>query len=131
MKLSQFKSMLRELIREEVQTAVRTEIKKLNESKQPAFGSKQSTPKPDKALQVNRRTTPLVTLDEPFTTVGGPLGDLLNETAQSMAGFGDESEEQVNTDFPTIGSSATDMFVRDYSSVLKRSEELSNPNFRP
>ncbi|CAB4143480.1 hypothetical protein UFOVP450_149 [uncultured Caudovirales phage] len=124
MKLSQFKSMLRELIREEVQTAVRTEIKKLNESKQ-------STPKPDKALQVNRRTTPLVTLDEPFTTVGGPLGDLLNETAQSMAGFGDESEEQINPDFPTIGSSATDMFVRDYSSVLKRSEELSNPNFRP
>ena len=124
MKLSQFKSMLRELIREEVQTAVRTEIKKLNESKQ-------STPKPDKALQVNRRTTPLVTLDEPFANIGGPLGDILSETAQSMAGFGDESEEQINPDFPTIGSSATDMFVRDYSSVLKRSEELSNPNFRP
>ncbi len=124
MKLSQFKSMLRELIREEVQTAVRTEIKKLNESKQ-------STPKPNQALQVNRRTTPLVTLDEPFTTVGGPLGDLLNETAQSMGGFGDESMEQVNPDFPSIGSSATDMFVKDYSSILKRSEEISNPNFRP
>jgi hypothetical protein len=124
MKLSQFKSMLRELIREEVQTAVRTEIKKLNESKQ-------STPKPNQALQVNRRTTPLVTLDEPFTNVGGPLGDLLNETAKSMAGFGDESSEQINPDFPTIGSSATDMFVKDYSSVLKRSEEISNPNFRP
>ena len=124
MKLSQFKSMLRELIREEVQTAVRAEIKKLNESKQ-------STPKPNQALQVNRRTTPLVTLDEPFTTVGGPLGDLLNETAQSMGGFDDESMEQVNPDFPSIGSSATDMFVKDYSSILKRSEEISNPNFRP
>lgn len=124
MKLSQFKSMLRELIREEVQTAVRTEMKKLNEGKQ-------STPKPDKALQINKRTTPLVTLDEPFTTVGGPLGDLLNETAQSMGAFGDETVEQANPDFPTIGSSATDVFVRDYSSVLKRSEELSNPNFRP
>ena len=124
MKLSQFKSMLRELIREEVQVAVRTEIKKLNESKQ-------STAKPNQSLQVNRRTTPLVTLDEPFTTVGGPLGDLLNETAKSMAGFDEESTEQMNPDFPTMGASATDMFVKDYSSVLKRSEELSNPNFRP
>ena len=88
MKLSQFKSMLRELIREEVQTAVRTEIKKLNEGKQ----FKQPSEKPNQALQVNKRTTPLVTLDEPFTTVGGPLGDLLNETAQSMAGFGEEVE---------------------------------------
>jgi len=119
--------MLRELIREEVQTAVRTEMKKLNEGKQ----SKQPSTKPNPALQINKRTTPLVTLDEPFTTVGGPLGDLLNETAQSMSGFGDEAVEQANPDFPTIGSSATDMFVRDYSSVLKRSEELSNPNFRP
>ena len=124
MKLSQFKSMLRELIREEVQVAVRTEIKKLNESKQ-------STPKPNQALQINKRTTPLVTLDEPFTTVGGPLGDLLNETAQSMAGFGEEPAVQANPDFPTIGASATDMFVKDYSSILKKSEELSNSNFRP
>ena len=131
MKLSQFKSMLRELIREEVQLAVRSEIKKLNESKQPSTRPNQSSQKPNPALQVNRRTTPLVTLDEPFTTVGGPLGDLLNETAQSMAGFGDEVVEQANPDFPTIGSSATDMFVKDYSSILKRSEELSNPNFRP
>lgn len=127
MKLSQFKSMLRELIREEVQLAVRTEIKKLNENKQ----SKQPMSKPNPALQVNRRTNPLVTLDEPFTTVGGPLGDLLNETAQSMAGFGEESMDQPNPDFPSIGSSATNMFVKDYSSILKRSEELSNPNFRP
>ena len=123
MKLSQFKSMLRELIREEVQTAVRTEIKKLNESKQPTFSSKQSMPKPDKALQINKRTTPLVTLDEPFTNVGGPLGDLLNETAQSMAGFG-EHEEEANPDFPR-GSSGTDMFVKDYSSILKKSYDFN------
>lgn len=124
MKLSQFKSMLRELIREEVQTAVRTEIKKLNEGKQ-------VTPKPNQALQVNRRTTPLVTLDEPFTNVGGTLGALLNETAQSMAGFDEESAEQANPDFATIGSGATHALVKDYSAILKRSEELSNANFRP
>ena len=123
MKLSQFKSMLRELIREEVQTAVRTEIKKLNESKQPALGNKQPMSKPNQALQINKRTAPLVTLDEPFTTVGGPLGDLLNETAQSMTGFG-EHEEEANPDFPR-GSSGTDMFVKDYSTILKKSYDFN------
>lgn len=127
MKLSQFKSMLRELIREEVQAAVRTEIKKLNEVK----SSTRSTPKPNPSLQIERRTTPLVTLDEPFANIGGPLGDLLSETAQSMAGFGDEVAEQANPDFPTISGASTNAFVKDYSSILKRSEELSSGNFRP
>ena len=106
--------MLRELIREEVQAAVRTEIKKLNEGKQ-------SMPKPNQALQVNKRTTPLVTLDEPFTTVGGPLGDLLNETAQSMAGFGEEVVEQANPDFGGINSNSTNFLVKDYSTILQKS----------
>lgn len=128
MKLSQFKSMLRELIREEVQLAVRTEIKKLNEGKMPAKPS-QGTPRPP--LYPQQRTTPLVTLDEPFTTVGGVLGDLLNETAQNMAGFGEEAVEQANPDFPTLTGASTNAFVKDYSSILKRSEELSNSNFRP
>jgi len=119
--------MLRELIREEVQIAVRTEIKKLNETKQPT----RTNPVASRPSPQPQRTNPLVTLDEPFTKVGGPLGDLLNETAQSMTGFGEELVEQANPDFPTIGSAATDMFVKDYSSILKRSEELSNPNFRP
>ena len=128
MKLSQFKSMLRELIREEVQLAVRTEIKKLNEGKMPTKSS-QGTPRPP--LYPQQRTTPLVTLDEPFTTVGGVLGDLLNETAQNMAGFGEEVVEQANPDFPTLTGASTNAFVKDYSSILKRSEELSNGNFRP
>lgn len=115
MKLNQFKTMLRELIREEVQLAVRTEIKKLNEGKTLARPS-QGTPRPSLPQQ---RTTPLVTLDEPFTNVGGPLGDLLNETAQSMAGFGEQVEE-ANPDFPR-GSAGTDMFVKDYSAILKKS----------
>lgn len=127
MKLSQFKSMLRELIREEVQQAVRTEIKKLNEGRQLTKPS-QAKPRPTIPQQ---RTTPLVTLDEPFSTVGGPLGNLLNETAQNMAGFGDETIEQANPDFPTISGASTNMFIKDYSSILKRSEELSNSNFRP
>ena len=128
MKLSQFKTMLRELIREEVQLAVRTEVKKLTEGKQYAS--------PSKAIQrpsvPQQRTTPLVTLDEPFTTVGGPLGDLLNETAVNMAGFGEEElVEQANPDFVGVSGASTNMFVKDYSAVLKRSEELSTGNFRP
>ena len=113
MKLSQFKSMLRELIREEVTYAVKKELKTLTESKAP----KQKTNAP---AYVPQRSTPLVTLDEPFTNVGGPLGDLLNETAQNMAGFGSEAVEQANPDFPG-GSSGTDMFVKDYSQILKKS----------
>ena len=116
MKLSQFKSMLRELIREEVTYAVKRELKTLTESKTP---TKQATTKKAPAY-VPQRTSPLVTLDEPFTNVGGPLGDLLNETAQNMAGFGSEAVEQANPDFPG-GSSGTDMFVKDYSAILKKS----------
>jgi hypothetical protein len=128
MKLSQFKSMLRELIREEVQQAVRTEMKKLNEGKMPAKAS-QATPRPP--LYPQQRTAPLVTLDEPFSTVGGPLGDLLNETAANMHNFGEETFEEANPDFAGINGSTTSMFVKDYSSILKRSEELSTGNFRP
>mgnify|MGYP006281853133 CR=1 FL=1 len=128
MKLSQFKSMLRELIREEVQTAVRSEMRKLTEGKQHTSPNK-ATQRPSLPQQ---RTTPLVTLDEPFTTVGGPLGDLLNETAMNMAGFGeDDMVEQANPDFAGLSSASTNAFVKDYSAILKRSEELSTGNFRP
>ena len=48
-----------------------------------------------------------------------------------MQGFGEETFEQPNPDFTGIGAASTDAFVRDYSSVLKRSEELSTGNFRP
>jgi hypothetical protein len=127
MKLNQFKSMLRELIREEVQLAVRSEFKKLNENRQPARAN-QATPRPSFPQQ---RTTPLVTLDEPFTNVGGALGDLLNETAMNMQAFGEETFEAPNPDFAGLSGASTNVFVKDYSAILKRSEELSTGNFRP
>lgn len=117
MKLSAFKSMLRELIREEVQYAVKSELRALTEQKTPPK-QKQTIAK----LSAPSRTTPLVTLDEPFRKIGGPLGSLLRETANSMAGFGDETEE-ANPDFP-IGATGTDMFVKDYSEVLKKSQGI-------
>jgi hypothetical protein len=117
MKLSQFKSMLRELISEEVTKAVKRELKTLTEQK--VINNKI----PAKAKPyAQQRTTPLVTLDEPFRTVGGPIGDLLQETAASMQGFGDEMEE-ANPDFP-MGGAGTDIFIKDYSEVLKKSQNL-------
>lgn len=116
MKLSAFKSMLRELIREEVQAAVRKELKVLTEQK--------VTPKQKQTVATSRtpqRTAPLVTLDEPFGMVGSnPIANLLQETAASMQGFGEEVEE-MNPDFP-MGSAGTEMFIKDYSEVLKKSQ---------
>lgn len=121
MKLSAFKSMLRELIREEVQRAVKKELRVLTEQKT-VVKSKPSSQKPS---YVPQRTTPLVTLDEPLGMMAGsPLGSLLQETAANMAGFGDEATEQANPDFP-MGSAGTEMFIKDYSQVLKKSQGIN------
>lgn len=116
MKLSAFKSMLRELIREEVQSAVRKELKSLTEQK--ATPKQKQTVAPPRPLQ---RTTPLVTLDEPFGMAStNPIANLLQETAANMQGFGEEMEG-ANPDFP-MGSAGTEVFIKDYSEVLKKSQ---------
>lgn len=115
MKLSQFKSMLRELIREEVRSVVKQELRVLTEQK--------VQPKQKQPASRPQRTTPLVTLDEPLgISSSSPFGQLLQETAANMAGF-DEATEQANPDFP-IGSAGTEMFIKDYSEVLKKSQNL-------
>ena len=120
MKLSQFKTMLRELIREEVQLAVRKELKTITEQKVVAKQKPASRP----SYTPPTRTTPLVTLDAPLgMSADSPLGSILQETANNMAGFGDESYEEANPDFP-MGSSGTDMFIKDYSEVLKKSQAI-------
>lgn len=114
MKLREFKNMLRELISEEVRSAVKQELRVLTEQK--------IKPK-QKQIIKTQRTTPLVTLDEPFgVPTNSPIGQLLQETAASMADFNDELE-QANPDFP-MGASGTDAFVRDYSEVLKKSQAI-------
>ena len=119
MKLSQFKNMLRELIREEVRTAVKQELRVLTEQKvQPKQKQlTQPTAKP-------QRTNPLVTLDAPLgMSSNSPFGQLLQETAANMASFDSEVAEQANPDFP-MGSAGTDAFIKDYSEVLKKSQGL-------
>jgi len=117
MKLREFKSMLRELISEEVTKAVKRELKTLTEQKD------QPTRK-----QVSRKpvynTEPLVKLDSPLGMMSNnPLASLLQETAANMDGFGDQELEQANPDFPA-GAAGTEMFIKDYSEVLKKSQGI-------
>ena len=112
MKATQFVELMRKMIREEVTKVVRTEMGSLiAESKQTTKTA--VVPKP-----LPKRTTPLIHFDE-----GDMLGSLLNETAVSMtnpAGFG---ESEVDPEFGASGAD-TQMFVKDYSAILKRSHEL-------
>ena len=113
MKASQFVELLRKMIREEVTKVVRNEMSSLiAESKQ---GQKAAAPRP-----LPKRTTPLVQFDG-----GDIMGSLLNETAQSMANPMAFGEEEVDPEFGA-SSADTHMFVKDYSSILKRSNEISN-----
>ena len=117
MKTSQFLELIRKTIREEVRLAVRAEMIVLSESK--TFTTT-SAPKPvQKAQPKPVRTTPLVQFEG-----GDMISSLLNETANSMANAG-YNDEDVDPEFGVSGND-TAMFVKDYSAILKRSEELSN-----
>ncbi len=119
MKTSEFLSAIRKIIREEVQLAVRKEMQVLREGVKPKAPTNTATKKPV-------RTTPLVTLEEDFKPVGmqqistgnGVLDSLLNETAHSL-----NNPDEFDPELPYT-SQQTNMFVKDYSSILKRAEEL-------
>lgn len=120
MKAKQFIQLLRQVIREEVTLAVRTEMKLLSENKttqRPAAPKQQ--PKP--AYQPPVRRQPLVQFDD-----SDLIGSLLNETANTMAMEGPESVEAPNPDFATISSNDTYELVKDYSHLLKKAESFSN-----
>jgi hypothetical protein len=122
MKTIDFLRVLKKMIREEVQQAVRTELRVLTEGKT-ITSNKTSINKP-----TNRtRTTPLVTLEEDFTPVGmsnltstgnNMLDSLLNETAHTM-----QNPSEIDPELPYT-SDDTSVFVKDYSAVLKRSQEI-------
>lgn len=115
MKASQFVELLRKVVREEVTTVVRREMKMitegLTENKVVAKSTPIQKPKPV-------RTAPLVIFDE-----NDMIGSLLNETANSMANGPDPE----NID-PEFGVSATDTYalVKDYSQILKKAENISS-----
>jgi len=89
MKASDFVNLIRKVIREEVRTIVREELKTikplLNEAKIKTIQPAQIPQVKQKNIQ--RRTTPMVSFD-------GPLGDLLNETANDMLRESYQEEEE-------------------------------------
>ena len=146
MKASQFASVIKKLIHEEVKLAVREELRPIKamlaEIKKPA---KQA---PMQGAPIPKRTTPVVTFD-------GPIGQILNETAQSMnnqheewpdvnngaftadqaSSFGGTSlmsmMESSPEDLPVsnYGSDPTLAFVKDYSAVMKAADQFVGGKF--
>jgi len=145
MKAIDFVKVLKKVIREEVRQVVKEELKALK----PLINERQNVVPAKKVVKQEsvRRNYPLVTID-------GALGDILNETANSMYannsneydewpdmnggpmtsehagdmgmmdGFSDSRQTYTNM----TGDPAS-MFMKDYSKVLKSAEEKSQ-NYR-
>lgn len=147
MKAINFIKVLRKIIREEVKQVVREELK----SVKPLISERHrytATPikkvvKPDSIKQEPaRRNYPLVTID-------GALGDILNETANSMYNNQEQYEEWPDMNggpvtsehvgdmdmmngfstpqqaYSNMSGDPANMFMKDYSKVLKSAEEKS------
>tara|TARA_R110000868_G_scaffold28036_4_gene105532 strand:+ start:16407 stop:16868 length:462 start_codon:yes stop_codon:yes gene_type:complete len=150
MKASDFVNLMRKVIREEVRSIVREELKTI---KPLLKETKSTTMQPASIPQVKqkpiqKRTTPIVSFD-------GPLGDLLNETATSMMNESYREEEwpdmnggALTADHAQMGvqsmaslsalmdddaplpeaggySDPTRAFMKDYSAVLKAADQHS------
>lgn len=150
MKASDFVNLMRKVIREEVRSIVREELKTI---KPLLKETKSTTMQPASIPQVKqkpiqKRTTPIVSFD-------GPLGDLLNETAASMMNESYQEEEwpdmnggALTADHAQMGvqsmaslsalmdddaplpeaggySDPTRAFMKDYSAVLKAADQHS------
>ena len=150
MKASDFVNLMRKVIREEVRSIVREELKTI---KPLLKETKSTTMQPASIPQVKqkpiqKRTTPIVSFD-------GPLGDLLNETATSMMNESYHEEEwpdmnggALTADHAQMGvqsmaslsalmdddaplpeaggySDPTRAFMKDYSAVLKAADQHS------
>ena len=150
MKASDFVNLMRKVIREEVRSIVREELKTI---KPLLKETKSTTMQPASIPQVKqkpiqKRTTPIVSFD-------GPLGDLLNETATSMMNESYQEEEWPDMNggaltadhaqggvqsmaslsalmdddapLPEAGgySDPTRAFMKDYSAVLKAADQHS------
>jgi hypothetical protein len=143
MKASQFASILRKLIHEEVRSAVKEELKPIKALL--SEGRKPIKTTPTQKINAPKRTTPLVTFE-------GPISQILNETAQNMnttqeewpemngnmltsehaQNFGATSlmsmMDSDNDELPSTGRYAdpTTSFVKDYSAVLKAADAIAN-----
>lgn len=142
MKGSEFINLMRKVIREEVRAVVKDElgyIKTLiseTKAKQPEY----------RAPQQKKQTTP-VRRSQPLVQLDGILGDVLNETANSMlnesAGYEDQTADwpsmgdmMTTDDIPALAHMTpsapmqsnrfdpdpTAAFIKDYSAVMKAAD---------
>jgi hypothetical protein len=148
MKASQFVEILRKVIREEVRSVVKEELKSLK----PLL--KESKPVVAPKPVVQQRPAPKRT--QPLVTIEGALGDILRETAESMRGQNVEDDwidmnggPMTTADVNTFAMNSftpqeesrpvqpkfnfsgdpTMAFVKDYSKVLKQADQLAQ-NYR-
>ena len=141
MKASQFTTLLRKLIREEVTSIVREELKAIKPllMEKTVVAKNQQTPTKLKAAP--KRPAPVVSFD-------GPLADILNETAQSMRNNPAEEWPDLNggtftsqnvpqtqnfnfedEDSAPLSYGSTAPFMKDYSAVMKAADKFSQGNF--
>lgn len=113
MKASQFVELLRKVVREEVRTVVRKELQVLTEQTKMVKQPIKQTTRPV-------RSTPLVTFDD-----NDLIGSLLNETANTMSMEMENTTEIPNPEFPGLSGNDTMQFVKDYSHLLKKAEEIN------
>jgi len=155
MKASQFVELLRKVIREEVRTVVKEELKPLKSllAERQSVGAApiKKPSQPTQKFINNVRTAP------PKPAFSGPLSSILNETAASMFNTNDSETEEWpdmnngiltaddapmsmmsmfndNDDLPSSGpmdmsGDPTRAFMKDYSTVLSKANELSQ-NYR-
>ncbi len=128
MKPQEFIKLLRRVIREEVTDVVSTEVRRiLNEE---IDSVKMPVREQTQAKQTKR---PLIPREYPLVT----MDDFLNETRQNMAGFDDGGGFESMSAFNSVGEqefdpelaiapSQTAHLVKDYSSLLKRADEIAN-----
>lgn len=149
MKALEFAKLLRKLIREEVTTIVREELKAIKpllmEKASNNVAKERVIPTQKPKQPQPKRTIPTVSFD-------GPLADILNETAQSMyktpqeeewpdmggtytsdqvpaMGFSNENNIgsfDAGDALPSYGSTAA--FIKDYSAVMKAADNFKQGN---
>jgi len=131
MKSQEFVKLLRRVIREEVTEVVSTEVRRiLNEE---INSVKLPVREQTQVKQAKRSLTPTSPREYPLVT----MDDFLNETRQNMAGFDDGGGFESMSTFNSVGEqefdpelaiapSQTAHLVKDYSSLLKRADELAN-----
>jgi hypothetical protein len=142
MKGSEFINLMRKVIREEVRAVVKDELGYIK-----TLISETKAKQPEYKVPQQKRQAPPVKRSQPIVQLDGVLGELLNETAQSMlnesTGYSDQMEDwpslgdmMTTDDIPAMTHMApsspmqnnrfdpdpTAAFIKDYSAVMKAAD---------